>query len=202
MANFRMPKMQKTNDYFLLSLKETRLRSFFEYFFNSIFRSTFFLFLEVQYTSPVCLFFSWINLSWDIILYLNFPYYIKISQKSKRQKKHLYGSVRFKVRHSMETERLNPSCKFSICSFPQFSLRSMRKRRDSVTNNFSSKNFLDPDSATSTRFARLVYRLRLSNPSVSRASNRSIAPQSCGLLRCVLDEVRMYFGQNPQDFDE
>ncbi len=22
------------------------------------------------------------------------------------------------------------------------------------------------------------------------------------LLRCVLDEVRMYFGQNPQDFDE
>jgi len=22
------------------------------------------------------------------------------------------------------------------------------------------------------------------------------------LMRCVLDEVRMYFGQNPQDFDD
>jgi hypothetical protein len=35
--------------------------------------------------------------------------------------------------------------------------------RDSVTNKFLSEIFRDPDSPTSPRFARLVYRLRLSS---------------------------------------
>ncbi len=54
------------SSYFFASLNATRLRSFLLNFFNSIFRSTFFLFLVVQYTSPVCLFRIGISLSCDI----------------------------------------------------------------------------------------------------------------------------------------
>ena len=53
--------------YFLVSLKLTRFLSFLLYFLRSIFLSTFFLFFEVQYTSPDSLFLSGINLSCDIV---------------------------------------------------------------------------------------------------------------------------------------
>lgn len=56
--------------YFLVSLKATRFRSFLLYFLSSIFRSTFFLFLEVQYTSPLSLFLNGINLSCDDIMFI------------------------------------------------------------------------------------------------------------------------------------
>jgi len=43
---------------------------------------------------------------------------------------------------------------------------------------------------------------------INKKADASRTPPISGLsdkkvwLRCVLDEVRMYFGQNPQDFDE
>jgi len=52
--------------YFFASLKTTCLRSFALYFLYSILRSTPFLFLRVQYTSPVDLFLSWISDFCDI----------------------------------------------------------------------------------------------------------------------------------------
>ena len=51
----------------MVSLKLTRFRNFLLYFLSSIFRSTFRLFFEVQYTSPDSLFLSGINLSCDIV---------------------------------------------------------------------------------------------------------------------------------------
>ena len=54
--------------YFFASLKVMCLRSFLLYFLSSILRSTFFLFLRLQYTSPVSLFLSWMSRSCDIYI--------------------------------------------------------------------------------------------------------------------------------------
>lgn len=62
----------KSDAYFLASLNTTCLRSLALYFLSSILRSTSFLFLRVQYVSPVDLFFIWMSLSCRAIkLYKN-----------------------------------------------------------------------------------------------------------------------------------
>ena len=66
-----------------------------------------------------------------------------------------------------------------------------------LSKNFRFAQFvlstLDPDSATSTRFARLVYRLRLSNPFVSRnmQQNRHLR---VGFVSCGDERIRTFEG--------
>ena len=50
--------------------------------------------------------------------------------------------------------------------------------------------------------ACLLYCNAGSNPALSARNKKGSERIIFYFWRCVLDEVRMYFGQNPQDFDE